>query len=200
MATSGAAEWPGRPRLWSAIALLLLLPAGFAIASWRDVKDVMWAEELRHVEIANGAAASYAGAEIRLAAFRVVTGESGDPRLETPPDRALALVRLDARATRDIDQLGWLGCALSVTDGAGRRWKPLFLSLSRDAEKLVAPDGQETKSCAAASLAPKPAGTRLLIEEKFLIPRDAIGTLEPTFSVASQRPAALRFAAAPERR
>jgi hypothetical protein len=203
MAISGAAERPGagegRARLFSLLALALALPLGFAVASWRDVKDVFWKEELRPVRVEQDGAADYAGATFRLKAFKVVTGERGDPRLKMPLDRALALVRLEATATRDVDQMAWIGCALSVTDAAGRRWKPLFLSLTRDVERLIAPDAEEAKGCAGASLAPKPSGTRLLIEEKFLIPRDAIATLSASFSVASERPATLRFAATPER-
>jgi hypothetical protein len=203
MAISGAAErlgaGEGRARLFSLLALALVLPVGFAVSSWRDVKDVFWKEELRPVRVEPGEAADYAGATFRLKAFKVVTGERGDPKLKMPPDRALALVRIEATATRDVDPMAWIGCALAVTDAAGRRWKPLFLALTRDVEKLIAPDAEEAQGCSGASLAPKTAGTRLLIEEKFLIPRDAIATLSASFSVASERPAALRFAAAAER-
>ncbi|MFC3692942.1 hypothetical protein [Chenggangzhangella methanolivorans] len=200
MATSTVEAPRGRPRLWSLLALAVLLPAAFAIASWRDVKDLLWAGELSPVAVPAGAAAPYAGARFRLDAFKIVTGERGDPRLKMPPDRALALVRLEAVAERDVGELEWLACALTVLDDRGRRWKPLFLTLTRDVEKAIVPDAQETKGCSGAALAPKPAGTRLLVQEAFLVPRDALASLKPSFSVGSARPEALRFEGAAERR
>lgn len=198
MATSPAEPAPGRPRLWSLVALAVLIPLGLAVASWRDVKDLFASEEMRPVAVPAGAATPYAGAAFRLVNFKIVTGEKGDPRLKTPDDRAVALVRLEAVTEREVGETEWLACTLDLVDAEGRRWKPLFLSLARDIEKLIAPD-QEAKGCSFASLAPKPKGARVLIQETFIVPRDALATLTPSFSVMSARPQALRFAGTAER-
>lgn len=199
MATSTADAPRGRPRLWSLLALALLLLAAFALSSWRDVKDLLWAGEFSPLDVPAGGAAPYAGARFRLDTFKIITGERGDPRLKMPDDRAFALVQLEAVAERDVGETEWLACALTLVDDKGRRWKPLFLTLTRNVEKLIVPDAQETKGCSGAALAPKPSGTRLLVQEAFLVPRDALPSLKPSFSVGSARPEALRFEGVAER-
>jgi hypothetical protein len=96
-------------------------------------------------------------------------------------------------------EMEWLACALTLVDDKGRRWKPLFLTLTRNVETAIAVDAQETKDYSGAALAPKPAGTRPLVQEAFLVPSDALASLEPSFSVGSARPKTLRFEGVAER-
>jgi hypothetical protein len=173
------------------IALALILPLTFAFASRDDIADLVRGRELLARDVPAGAAAPYMGDEWKLDTFKVITG--GDPRLAMPPDRAFVLVRLAVDLREDVGER-WTSCQLSLVDGDGRRWLPLFLLLPGEIEKLIEPDGHPAPSCGSVSLAKPKAGAHLLIEEKYVVPRQGLLELKPAFSAMGGRPRYLRFA------
>ncbi|MFD1702214.1 hypothetical protein ACFSCV_04280 [Methylopila henanensis] len=181
-----------RARRWSLAALLLLAPAALAAAGWRQAIDLAHGRELRVREVAAGEAADYAGATWRVSDFRVLADEP-DPRLRTPPDRALALLRLKGRVARDIGE-DWSVCQLTLVDGAGRRWRPGDVTLPRDLQRLIEPGGVSAPTCGSVAFSQPKAGAEVEFGAIYVVPRDALPTLRARFSVLSERPEALAFA------
>lgn len=180
-----------RVRLWCVLALALLLPAAYAANTWRQWLEIGAGRETRITRLVPGESADYAGAQLRLEAFRVIKDDP-DPRIDMAADRALVVVRLGATTRQDIHER-WNGCRLSLVDAEGRRWSPISVSLPRAIAALVEPDDRATQSCGGAYLARPAPGAELLIGEKFLVPRDALPTLEARFSTRADRPDALAF-------
>lgn len=180
-----------RIRWLSVGAVLLLLPIDFLASGHRNLKNLANDRELLIAEVPPGGSASYAGAIWRTAAFKVIT-DGSDQRLAMPPGRALVMVRLAAKVERDVGE-NWFVCRLTVVDGQGRRWSPLSIALSNEFEPLIEPDGKTAAGCAPVALAQPRAGSEVFMEERFLVPRSALATLEARFSVYSERPRAIAF-------
>jgi len=179
-----------RQRRWSLAALAVVLPLAFAVESHGSIADLAQSSELLASEVPSGAVAPYAGARWRLDTYKVVTG--GDPLLAMPEDRALVVVRLGAEITENVDEL-WQICRLSLVDGEGRRFMPLFLALPGNVERLVEPDGRSAPSCGSVALSKPKPGAQVLMEEKFLVARAALPSLAPVVSTMGARPRYLRF-------
>lgn len=191
IATRAAGPRERRIRLWSLAGLVLLVPAAYAVNSWRQWLEIGARREAMVTLVAPGASADYAGATLRLEAFKAIEDDP-NPRIDMAADRALVLVRLGARTHADIYDR-WNGCRLSLIDGEGRRWTPVSLTLPRAISSLIEPDARETKTCGGAYLARPTPGTDLLIGQKFLVPREALPTLKVRFSTRMDRPQALEF-------
>lgn len=192
MAAEAAAIPERRARRWSLLALVLLPPAVFAAEAWRDVEDAAQTRELFVSEVAPEATIAYAGAVIGLTRFKIFADEE-DPRLATPKDRALALVRLKARFERP-EKEGWLICRLRLIDGAGRIWEPSNFSVPFGMRRFVEPDGKSPENCSEVALAGRRAGEEIEFGAAFVVPRDALATIRARFSTRGSRPQAVEFA------
>ncbi|MGH6761162.1 MAG: hypothetical protein ACRECW_06170 [Phyllobacterium sp.] len=173
------------------VALVVLIPLSFIVTNRLHLENLAQAREFFVTEILSGESESYAGARWKLEAYRAIT-DSPDPRFKWPEDRALVLVRLSASLTRDAGE-SWLICGLTLVDGEGRRWDPLRLTLTNDIEKLIAPDGIVAPGCSTVAFSQPKMGTNVVMDEKFVVPKEALATLSARFSVVSERPWALSF-------
>ncbi|RAL97797.1 hypothetical protein DOU54_10420 [Agrobacterium sp. MS2] len=104
----------------------------------------------------------------------------------------LIIVRMEATATRDIGE-DWGQCEVSLTDSVGRRWLPLDVSLSNDISRDLDPKVTPVSGCGITSLTPPRQDHAALIEEKFVVPANAVPFLSVRLSVAASRPKAIGF-------
>lgn len=178
-------------KLWwlSLASVPMLLAIAVTINAWRNIGDYRASIE---TDIAQGAPTlDYAGATWTLQQARLL-GDGGDSQLRLPGAMRLIIVRLAATATGEIGQ-GWAQCMVSVGDGSGRRWLPLDVTLSNDISRDLDPDAEPLDGCGIASLAPPAKGAAAGIEEKFVVPADAVPALTVRLSVGALRPAAIAF-------
>lgn len=180
-----------RARWWSLLAIAALLPAAMCESARTHWNEHSLNVDRSITEVASGASGSYAGAEWRLSHWRVFADEP-DPRLRTPPDRALVAVRLKARITQEIGQ-SWIGCRITLHDGRGRRWDPPGIRLPLRIQKEVEPGGAAPEKCSHFALSPPAPGVEIEMGDIFVVPRDALPTLEARYSVRGARPAAVQF-------
>lgn len=88
------------------------------------------------------------------------------------PDRAVALVRLDvAGDPEDVAQ--WLNCMVSITDGTGRRWLPLYSQLGLEIAGLLGDGGRIGQNCRQVIA----SGGQGTAEEAFLLPLEVLDGL-----------------------
>ncbi|SFA76153.1 hypothetical protein SAMN03159496_00206 [Rhizobium sp. NFR07] len=178
-------------KMWwlSLVGLPPLVAAAIAINAWRNIEDYRHRIE---VSIMHGPDhLDYAGASWRLEKVRLI-GDGRDTQLKLPGQMRLVIVRMVATATRDIGE-GWGQCEISLTDGAGRRWRPLDVNLSNDISRDLEPDKDPVSGCGITSLTPPPKDHAVLIEEKFVVPAEAVSALSARLSVAALRPKAIGF-------
>jgi hypothetical protein len=180
-----------RKMWWLSLASLpALVAAAVVINAWRNI------ENYRHrieTDITQGPDhLDYAGATWRLENVRLL-GDGGDAKLRLPGQMRLVIVRLVATATRDIGD-AWGQCEVSLTDGTGRRWLPLDVSLSNDISRDLDPGREPVSGCGITSLKPPPKDHAALIEEKFVVPAEAVPVLSVKLSTAALRPKAIGFA------
>lgn len=151
--------------------------------------------EYRHgieTEIAQGSPElDYAGATWSLEQTRMI-GDGRDTEVRFPGDMRLVIVRMTAKATQDIGE-GWGQCEASLEDGTGRRWLPLDVILSSDISRDLDPNAEPLDGCGIASLNPPQNDQATTIEEKFVVPAEAVPALSVKLSVVSLRPAAIAF-------
>lgn len=178
-------------RQWflSLMALPLLIAAVFALHSWRNAQEYAARTEFRVRP--NDADQPYAGAQWKLSSTRLI-GDGKDTTMTLPGGMRLVIVRLAARPTQAIGD-DWLQCSLTLTDDAGRRWRPLDFILSRDISRDLEPDKQPIEGCNTASAHPPGKGRDVVIEEKFLVPEAALNSLKAQLSFRPSRPEALSF-------
>lgn len=171
-----------RARWWCIGALFLALPAAILIRSYSDVLEWQKTLELDPVVAPSGRTAPYAGAEWRL---------SGLYKLAVPgKPAATALAEIEATITDPAVFVAGGPCEVALTDGDGRRWKPLFLTPR--AIREARPEVSDMPSCGVAFSKTPKAGDRIMIAETFKIPSD-LESLDVVISVAGQRPAYLRL-------
>lgn len=175
---------------WLSLASLpLLVVTAVAINAWRNIEDYRHRIE---TDITQGPdRLDYAGATWRLQGVRLL-GDGRDTQLRLPGQMRLVIVRMVATATRDVGD-GWGQCEFSLTDGTGRRWLPLDVSLSNDISRDLDPDEEPVNGCSITSLTPPPKGHAVVIEEKFVVPAEAVSSLLVRLSVAALRPQAIGF-------
>ena len=178
-------------KIWwlSIVSLPLLVAVAVSINARRNVKDYRYRIETEIMRASNQV--DYAGAIWRLEQTRLL-GDGRDAQLRLPGEMRLIIVRMVATATHDIGD-GWGQCEVSLTDSTGRRWLPLDVTLSNDISRDLDPGRDPVKACGLTSLNPPQKDHVALIEEKFVVPAEAVPALSVTLSVAASRPKAVSF-------
>ncbi|MGY5779650.1 hypothetical protein [Rhizobium sp. LEGMi135b] len=178
-------------RLWlaSLLSLPFLLAGNYAINAWRNAEDYIKRNELRISDSLSGQ--SYAKASWALNQARVI-GDGRDGKITFPDRMRLVIIRLAATAEDDVGQ-SWAQCSLTLTDTKGRRWQPLNFILSKDLSRNLDPQSTPIDGCDSVSRQPPAKGATALMEEKFVVPADAIPSLSAQLSFASTRPDAISF-------
>lgn len=178
-------------RVWwlSLLSLPVLVAVAVTINAWRNINDYRHRIETDVIEGADEI--DYAGAKWRLEKTRIL-GDGRDTQVRFPGQMRLIILRMVATATNDIGQ-GWGQCEVSLSDGTGRRWRPLDVSLSNDISRDLDPKAAPVSGCGITSLTPPRKDHAVLIEEKFVVPADAVPALSVRLSVAASRPEAIGF-------
>ncbi len=178
-------------RLWwlSLVSLPVLIGVAVGANAWRNFAEYRHRIETSLIEGAEHI--DYAGAIWQLDNVRVI-GDGGDTSIRFPGQMRLVIVRMVATATSDIGE-GWGQCEVSLTDSPGRRWLPLDINLSNDISRDLDPKAPPINGCGITSLTPPEIGHAASIEEKFVVPVDAIPQLTIRLSVAALRPKAISF-------
>ncbi|QYA16767.1 hypothetical protein [Rhizobium sp. AB2/73] len=178
-------------RLWlaSLLSLPFLFAGNYAITAWRNAGDYIKRNELRVSDNMGGQ--TYAKASWTLDQARVI-GDGRDGKITFPGQMRLVIVRLAARAEDDIGQ-SWAQCSLTLTDPKGRRWQPLNFILSKDLSRDLDPQATPIDGCDTVSRQPPAKSANAIMEEKFVVPADAIPSLSAQLSFASTRPDAISF-------
>ncbi|TSE13635.1 hypothetical protein C1D09_002905 [Mesorhizobium intechi] len=182
-----ASEDPRRERKWrrrSLVALAILLPLTLAETCYDSLREWLHGEDLIARDVDFGQSAPFGGSDWKLADLR--GGKAG--RL---PDHAFAVIATFTVTIGDPNlQKQWLGCKLMLTDAAGRRWLPDFIS------GVSLPAGLMT--CTSAIFSGAKRGDVLTIGDTFIVPEDAIKTIRPAVGLGSERPWYLRFQRPPK--
>ncbi|TWG94758.1 hypothetical protein L598_003400000200 [Mesorhizobium sp. J18] len=183
--STGAAEIGQSERRWrrrSLWALLILLPATLALGSYTPVKWLFAAKDLFPRDVEPGSTVRFGGSDWKLEAM-LTTKDTGSVKL---PENAVP-VFVDFSVTigdPDLQKL-WTGCRITLADAAGRSWLPTSLPILRYSD--------DWSDCNSATFSGAAAGATLKIREAFVVPKDAIPTIEPTLGLGSERPYYLRF-------
>jgi len=178
-------------RLWliSLVSLPILLAGNYATDAWRNAREYVRRNELRVHDSVDGQA--YAGALWSIKQTRLI-GDGRDTKITFPGQMRLLILRVTAQAEEEIGG-SWSECQLTLTDPSGRRWLPLNFLLSDGISRDLDPQTAPVEGCDAASRKPPAKGASALIEEKFVVPADAIASLSVRLSFASTRPNAISF-------
>jgi hypothetical protein len=168
----------------SLVALAVLLPLTLAETSYDSVREWLHGEDLIARDVEFGQSVPFGSSEWRLADLR--GGKAG--RL---PEHAFAVIATFSVTVGDPDlQKQWLGCKLMLTDAAGRRWLPDFIS------GVSLPDG--VMNCTSAIFSGAKKGDVITVGETFIVPEDAVKTIRPAVGLGSERPWYLRFQRPPK--
>ncbi|HEU4986516.1 MAG TPA: hypothetical protein VFT89_05560 [Rhizobiaceae bacterium] len=177
---SGPSERRWRRRsLW---ALLILVPATLALNSYTPVKWLLAAKDLFPRDVEPGSVMQFGGSDWKLEAL-LTTKDTGSAKL---PENAVP-VFVDFTVTigdPDLERL-WLGCQIALEDARGRAWLPTSLR--------ILPYSEEWMTCNSATFSGAAAGDKLKVREVFVVPEEAIPTIQPTLGLGSERPYYLRF-------
>ncbi|MFC3324537.1 hypothetical protein [Mesorhizobium cantuariense] len=166
------------------VALAILLPLTLAEISYDSVREWLHGEDLIARDVDFGQSMPFGGSDWRLADLR--GGKAG--RL---PEHAFAVIATFSVTVGDPDlQKQWLGCKVMLTDAAGRRWLPDFIS------GVGLPDG--VMNCTSAIFSGAKKGDVITIGETFIVPEDAVKTIRPAVGLGSERPWFLRFQRPPK--
>jgi hypothetical protein len=172
-----------RWRRLSLVALVLLLPAAYAVMSWQSITSLLANKDLIARDVAWGEEAQFGGSGWRLVDLRAALGMEGLPENAVP-----VLADFSVKVGNPDLQNLWLGCRIALTDAEGRSWLPTSVGLRL-------PD--DVMGCNAAIFSGAKTGEVLKISETFLVPKDATTTIRPTLGLGSERPYFLRFARPP---
>lgn len=178
-----------RVRLWSLIALPVLLVLAFAINARRNIDDYVHQIETTARPAAPGQV--FAGAEWQIGRLRLI-GDGRDTKVTFPGQMRLVVLQLVATGRQEIGQ-AWSQCRITLTDDKGRRWLPLDPTLSRDISRDLDRKARPVDGCGIASLHPPASGDSATIEEKFVVPADALPSLQARLSFVATRPTAIAF-------
>ncbi|TSD90681.1 hypothetical protein FFK22_000310 [Mycobacterium sp. KBS0706] len=174
-----------RRSLW---ALLVAIPATLILTGYEDLGDLAHGREWFGSAVAPGEAARYGGADWQLEEIQAVPERAG--RMGMPASALPIRVRFRVTIREGWTGELWLPCRISLIDADGRRWRSMgFGGLPASSDTV--------KSCGGATLEPHQPGEVLAIEESFAVPKAQAGALEPTVSVAAERPWYLRFRRGP---
>ena len=168
----------------SLIALAILLPLTLAETSYDSASEWLHGEDFIARNVEFGQSVPFGGSDWRLADLR--GGKAG--RL---PEHAFAIIATFSVTVGDPDlQKQWLGCKVMLTDAAGRRWLPDFIS------GVSLPDG--VMNCTSAIFSGAKRGDVITVGETFIVPEDAVKTIRPAVGLGSERPWFLRFQRPPK--
>jgi hypothetical protein len=166
-----------RRALW---ALVVLLPAVIVETSYGSVRTFLGDKDLIARDVAWGSAAHFGGSDWQLTDLRTALGMEGLPANAVPVLADFTVTVGDP----DMQKL-WVGCKIFLTDAAGRQWTPTAaISLRAPADVMI---------CASAAFSGAKKGDKLKVRETFLVPKDAIATIQAAVGVGSERPYYLRF-------
>ncbi|TAJ87637.1 hypothetical protein [Reyranella sp.] len=176
-----------RGRWLAALSLLLLVPAAMAVVGWSDAVELRRKLEWNAIDVAAGQRIEFNGARIALAALDVLPSTTG-----LPADRTFARLRLDVEASGPASQ-DWLDCRIFLVDSQGRRWEAINFAPTALERQFKKPGESAASRCSTLAVGTHQAGTKLVIDAYFLVPRDATSSLRPTLSAMGARPDYLRF-------
>lgn len=168
----------------SLVALAILLPLTLAEIGYDSVREWLRGEDLIARDVDFGQSVPFGGSDWRLTDLR--GGKAG--RL---PEHAFAVIATFSVTIGDPDlQKQWLGCKVMLTDVAGRRWLPDFIS------GVSLPDG--VMNCTSAIFSGAKKGDVITVGETFIVPENAVKTIRPAVGLGSERPWYLRFQRPPK--
>lgn len=178
-------------RLWwlSLACLPVLVGVAVAANTWRNLAE--YQHRIETDLVGDSEHLDYAGAIWQLDRVRII-GDGSDTSVRFPGQMRLVIVRLVATATSDIGE-SWGQCEVSLIDVRGRRWLPLDINLSNEISRDLDPKAPPLNGCGVTSLTPPEIDHAAAIEEKFVVPADAISQLSIRLSVAALRPKAISF-------
>jgi hypothetical protein len=169
-------KWRRRAR-W---ALVVLQPAVIVETSYGSVRTCLGNNDLIARDVAWGSAAHFGGSDWQLTDLRTTLGMEGLPANAVPVLADFTVTVGDP----DMQKL-WVGCKIFLTDASGRQWTPTAaISLRAPADVMI---------CATAAFSGAKKGDRLKIRETFMVPKDAIATIQAAVGLGSERPYYLRF-------
>jgi hypothetical protein len=172
-----------RWRRLSLAALVLLLPAAYAVMSWQSITSLLANEDLVARDVAWREPVQFGRSEWRLVDLRAALGMEG-----LPENAVAVLADFSVKVGNPDLQNLWLGCRIALTDAEGRSWLPSPVGLRL-------PD--DVMGCNSAIFSGAKTGDVLKVSETFLVPKDATTTIRPTVGLGSERPYFLRFARPP---
>lgn len=174
-------------RLLSLLALPLMLAVAFAVNARRNVEDYVQQIETTVRPVTTGQ--TYAGAEWQVETVRLI-GDGRDTKVTFPGQMRLVIVQLKATARDQIGE-GWSQCRFTLVDDQGLRWLPLDPTLSRDISRDLDRKAKPVDGCSITSLHPPAKDGSATIEEKFVVPADALPVLKARLSFVKTRPEAI---------
>lgn len=170
-----------RRSLW---ALIVLVPLTLFEISYDSLKELVRGNDLWPKDVAASQTVPFGGSDWQLVSLKAVDGlKAGSLPAGSVPLIARFLVEV---GNSDLQNL-WLGCSIKLFDAKGRSWLPASVPGMPYAAEGI-------KNCSSAAFSGAETGTRMVIEENFLIPQDAAAEVRPTLGVGSERPYYLRFA------
>lgn len=173
-----------RRSLW---ALLLIVPVSLFTIGYGDYVEMSRYTDLYPTEVAAGEVKHYGGSDWQFYGMRKV--EEGIRPGSLPAGSVPVIARFLVEIGDTNLQEKWLMCAIRLVDKAGRSWSPTSIPGMR-----LPKEGIQT--CTSAIFSGAEKGTRLVIEERFLVPATVVNELRPTLGVYSERPYYLKFARA----
>jgi hypothetical protein len=170
-----------RRSLWG---LILIVPLSLFTISYGDYVEMSRYSDLYPTEVAAGEVRHYGGSDWQFYGLRKV--EDGIRPGALPKGAVPVIARFLVEVGDPNLQDLWLMCAIRLTDKAGRSWAPSPIPGMR-------PPQDNIQTCVSAIFSGAVKGTRMVIEERFLVPAAVADELRPTLGVYSERPYYLRF-------
>ncbi|MBS7544000.1 hypothetical protein [Ancylobacter oerskovii] len=160
---------------------LVFFTATLGLTAWPDLKDLAHQREWRVARVST--------AEGELAGIRVEVRDARAAVVESKPDRALLLVRLDLQGPPEA-AASWVDCRISLRGADGAVWLPLHSHSTRGAAKILAPDGKDNGTCNTRSVSGDAPAT---FDQLYRLPSSALDDLTLHVSGYGTRPSALAF-------
>ncbi len=171
-----------RRSLW---ALIAIVPVSLFTISYGDYVEMSRYTDLYPAQVAAGEVKHYGGSDWQFYGMRKV--EEGIRPGSLPSGSVPVIARFLVEIGDTNLQERWLMCAIRLTDKAGRSWSPTSIPGMRPAKEGI-------QTCMSAIFSGAQKGTRIVIEERFLVPVAVADELRPTLSMYSERPNYLKFA------
>jgi hypothetical protein len=174
---------------WVALcALPVLLTAAYYANAWRNIGEFMRRAELSAMP---ATVEPFAGAVWQVKQVRLI-GDGRDTKITLPGQMRILILRIGATATDEIAER-WTQCSLTLSDDKDRRWRPVDVILSANIDRQLDPKAEPVNNCNAVAFHPPGKGDMSLMEEKFIVPADAVPSLVAQLSFSSTRPHSISF-------